>query len=603
MLRWRPSPESVERKAALAIVAAFAGVFAGCAAWTVQPPDLVTLGLAVPASGPDLVSGKAAENGARLAIEELNRELPLVGGRRVRFQLLVVDEGPSPTSAAGAARYLANSNVKGVLGHLKANTASVAADIYANVSMPFLAPVRVGPGFKPGSRTSFTVGPVEPPADAANLTTLAARAVGLRSVAIVSDQTLASSLLASAIVSDASASGIETQRIDSSSRSADFSDIFQRLKASRFDGVVFTGSPERTHSFVQQLVKSGIATKLISAGQPCPERGQPTPGTLEVVCASRPVVAGIEVAALSDFKSKYFQKFGTSDLPVATATYDSVKVLAQAMRRAGSVEPRDYLAKLNGAMFGGVGNPIVFGTDQDSRGDPIVVYASSRGKREPIATYRMAGSLKSVGLSFDDRDGFPWPPPSPSSMLVMARSLVLGTSRANQTLGQVDTRFGAALTQAGYVDKSYYEIPGGYAVVTRLERISDDGRPDATDRFPSSGAQSRGMSISQYFRALFSAPLGRYRVIVFVVTDKAFRPSASELTSIDAAQLLSKGFNRLPDGLASQAYGAERDCTAMVYEFETSVATPTGRRIGVNEAISAAVHLDRSRVLAALSGT
>ena len=52
--------------------------------------------------------------------------------------------------------------------------------------------------------------------------------------------------------------------------------------------------------------------------------------------------------------------------------------------------------------------------------------------------------------------------------------------------------------------------------------------------------------LSAYINALFRAPAGHYRVIVFVVTDSSFRQSGTELTGKAATNLISGGLNELP---------------------------------------------------------
>jgi prepilin-type N-terminal cleavage/methylation domain-containing protein len=78
---------------------------------------------------------------------------------------------------------------------------------------------------------------------------------------------------------------------------------------------------------------------------------------------------------------------------------------------------------------------------------------------------------------------FPWPPPRASAFDIVPRDLLLGEKEA-PLLGEVDVALDSAFRQAGYVEKSYYSVPSGFAIASRLEQINQDGTPkDAADRW------------------------------------------------------------------------------------------------------------------------
>jgi hypothetical protein len=67
---------------------------------------------------------------------------------------------------------------------------------------------------------------------------------------------------------------------------------------------------------------------------------------------------------------------------------------------------------------------------------------------------------------------FPWPPPTSSASWVLPKNWF----ESFHTLGEVVGAIVSALERNGYVEKSFFEIKeGGVALVTRLERIGDDG--------------------------------------------------------------------------------------------------------------------------------
>lgn len=159
---------------------------------------------------------------------------------------------------------------------------------------------------------------------------------------------------------------------------------------------------------------------------------------------------------------------------------------------------------------------------------------------------------------------FPWPPPQASTDYVMPTNIWSGVD----TLGAVDDRLQQALDACGYFEQSYFAVPGGFALVTRLEQFNDDGtcRP-GKDRWNIS-LKPTSFNMADYFRALFWGRKGRYRLIVFIVTDRVFAEKDEGIRGEDARQWLRTGAKYLTPTLAAQPFGKNHRCTALVYEFE-----------------------------------
>ena len=60
---------------------------------------------------------------------------------------------------------------------------------------------------------------------------------------------------------------------------------------------------------------------------------------------------------------------------------------------------------------------------------------------------------------------FPWPPPMASTIMNIDDA-ALRIAGDSTTLGHVDERLVQALNAAGYVEKSYFAVPDGFALVT-----------------------------------------------------------------------------------------------------------------------------------------
>ncbi|MBQ1765883.1 MAG: ABC transporter substrate-binding protein, partial [Aquincola sp.] len=101
------------------IVAAAAVLFAGA---TSAQELVVKIGHVGPTSGQIAHLGKDNENGARMAIDELNAKGVTIGGKKAKFELLAEDDAGDPKQGTAAAQKLVDSKVNGVIGHLNSGT-------------------------------------------------------------------------------------------------------------------------------------------------------------------------------------------------------------------------------------------------------------------------------------------------------------------------------------------------------------------------------------------------------------------------------------------------------------------------------------------------
>jgi hypothetical protein len=191
---------------------------------------------------------------------------------------------------------------------------------------------------------------------------------------------------------------------------------------------------------------------------------------------------------------------------------------------------------------------------------------------------------------------FPWPPPTASASDVIPRGLLVGNA-AHPTLSTVAQAIESAFEQAGYGKKSYYSVPGGFAMASQFEQINQDGSP-SIDRWSSRVPPLRKWSLSSYLNALFTAQPGYYRVIVFIVTSKAFSQDDVKVTSEQGRAWVASGSNRLSEEIGNQEYSPAYSCTALIYEFKQ-----TGKHAELVDPsqIIGKTHLEKAGLMAAFA--
>lgn len=192
---------------------------------------------------------------------------------------------------------------------------------------------------------------------------------------------------------------------------------------------------------------------------------------------------------------------------------------------------------------------------------------------------------------------FPWPPPAASATQVLSRDIFRGSPA---DLGAVDAVLSRALDARGYVEKRYYGVPDGFALITRIEQMLPDGASSPEPaRWSVEPPRLRPLSFTDYIKALFTAEPGFYRVLVFVVTATPFGQSPERMTSDQIKELFSAGLNVLPPVLAEIPYTPRTACTVLIYEFRKPDRADPARPL-VPGALGASVHLTRSGLLDAL---
>lgn len=201
--------------------------------------------------------------------------------------------------------------------------------------------------------------------------------------------------------------------------------------------------------------------------------------------------------------------------------------------------------------------------------------------------------LERENLAKQQLPEFPWPPPPPSATAqIRCKQLRLKTSVTR--FGEVDGRLSEALDANGYFERSYYAVPDGFALVTRIEQINDDGTPrGGSQRWSLEAPSLKEFSFSAYLRAVFLAPPGYYRVIVFFVTPHTIVPSQSPVRQPDIDTWSRGGGNEVPPPMAGEVFSREGDpCTITIYIYEFKRRTESDHPVFLNPGrISGHTHL------------
>ena len=101
--------------------------------------DVVKIGFASPLTGGQASYGKDNQNGAQMAIDELNAQALTIGGKKVKFELMAEDDQADPKMGPLVAQKLADAKVAGVVGHFNSGVTIPASKVYSDAGIPQLS--------------------------------------------------------------------------------------------------------------------------------------------------------------------------------------------------------------------------------------------------------------------------------------------------------------------------------------------------------------------------------------------------------------------------------------------------------------------------------
>ena len=378
-------------RVALTIVSS---MLALAAASPVHAELIVKIGSAAPVSGPGAHQGKDTENGARMAVDDLNARGAMIGGQKVKWVLLAEDDGSDPKQGAAVAQKLVDAGVVAVVGHLNSGTTMPASKIYYGAGIPQISPAATTPlythqGFKSAFRVVANDDLVGRVLARYSISTLKAK-----NIAVIDDRTAFGQGLADEFVKGVKATGGAqiVSRQFTNDKATDFSAILTQIRARKPDVVFYGGMDAVAGPMLQQMQALGLQAKLVSGDGICSEKlvqlAGPALGNDKVTCVVAGGISTAQEAGYAAFTARYRQRFKLDLQTYAPYAYDAVMVFATAMQAAKSSDPAKYLPALAKINYQGVTGAIAFDDKGDLRNAALTLFTYRGGKKTRLTVVR-----------------------------------------------------------------------------------------------------------------------------------------------------------------------------------------------------------------------
>jgi branched-chain amino acid transport system substrate-binding protein len=366
---------------------AVATLLAGVA--SAQDVQVVKIGHVGPVSGPQAHYGKDNENGARMAIEELNSQNITIAGKKIKFELQAEDDAADPKQGTAAAQKLCDAKVSGVVGHLNSGTTIPASKVYNDCGIPHVTGAATNPNLtKPGYKTTFRI-IANDNSLGAGLAYYAADALKLKKVAVIDDRTAYGQGVAEVFKNTAKQKGIQV--VDeqfTTDKATDFMAILTAIKSKNPDGIFFGGMDPQAGPMLRQMEQLGMANvKYFGGDGICTsEIAKLAAGakTLSNVICAEGGASLQKMPGGTAWKAKYDAKYPNQFQVYSPYTYDATMLLVDAMKRANSWDPKVYTPKLIESNYKGVTSNIQFEPNGELKNAAITLYVYKDGKKSPL---------------------------------------------------------------------------------------------------------------------------------------------------------------------------------------------------------------------------
>jgi len=352
---------------------------------------IVKIGNVAPLTGPNAHLGKDNENGARLALEEINQQGLVINGKKITLEFVGEDDASDPKQGTQVAQKLVDQKVVAIVGHLNSGVSIPASKIYSDAGIVQLSPSSTNPeytnqGFKTTYRlvgTDAQQGPV--------LAHFVMDKLKAKNIAIVDDSTQYGKGLADEFEKTVIASGGKIVVHEATNdKATDFKAILTKIKSKKPDVILYGGMDATGGPFTKQAKELGVTAKIIGGDGIC----SPTLAQLagdavsSVICST----VGVPKESLMNgeaFLKNYQARFNAEVQIYSPMAYDAVMVIVDAMKRANSTDAAAILAAMPATNYAGLSGQIAFDAKGDLKESVITLNQYKDGKVVTLEVVKM----------------------------------------------------------------------------------------------------------------------------------------------------------------------------------------------------------------------
>jgi branched-chain amino acid transport system substrate-binding protein len=345
----------------------------------------VKIGSSQPLTGGGAVAGKDAENGLRLAIDELNEKNLVINGKKVGFVLQSEDDQADPRIGVQVAQKLSDSGVNAVIGPFYSGVFLAAASVYKEADVPLLTDATNPAVTHQGLSKLFQVTPNDSRLGG-EMAKYAVTLKNIKTAAIIDDRTAYGGGVADEFEKVAKQSGLKiVDREYTNDKATDFKAILTKISAAMPDVIFFGGYSQQAGLMVKQMHSLGIKSILFGGDAICnPDTGSiggKDSESIRCPIGGAPLDAG---TASAKFGQSFLVKYKAKPQIYSAVWYDAMNMLAQAMVKAQSTQAGPVSEALHTMHYKGIIGDYEFTDTGELKAPTITIYEFVNGDLRPV---------------------------------------------------------------------------------------------------------------------------------------------------------------------------------------------------------------------------
>jgi branched-chain amino acid transport system substrate-binding protein len=366
-------------------------VAAGCGDDTATSTDPIRVGQIVSLTGNYSPLGSENKKSVELAVEKINRDGGVLGGRKL--EVVVKDDKSQPDQSVLAFNDLRGDDVAAVIGSPFSNSALATIPSVDRAKIPYLSLTPADEQVHPQHEYVFVV-----PALAslyAERILQYLEATGVSTVAVAHD-TRSSYAVAgyNGMKDKASKYGVTIAASEEFQTDAtEFGAVIGHVRSSGAKAFVVWATGAPAVALTKQYATAGVAVPLVMTGAQASKlfldpvgaaaEGVTVASSIGVVGPDLP--AGKQKDAISELTTSFEEKYGYAPPQFAQDGYSGVKLLAAAIDKAGSAEPEKVRDALESLTLVTPNGEYEYGTDNHAGLGPefIAITTVTKGAFKP----------------------------------------------------------------------------------------------------------------------------------------------------------------------------------------------------------------------------
>jgi branched-chain amino acid transport system substrate-binding protein len=349
-------------------------------------PETLTIAVAQPLTGPQAGRGKDLLDGAKLAVDELNRAGFKIAGKPVTLELVSVDDKADVATAKKVAQDLVDQKVFVVLGHLSSEITEATIPIYKQGDVVQLFTSSAAELTKLGEGNTFRL-VANDAMQAKAVASYAAETLRAKSVAMIHENSAYGTPMKNDVATELAKSKKSLAVVESVDlKVTDFASFIAKMKAAPPDVMVAALRDHQLLPLLAQMKAAGLSeVPVIATSTGKTSKVAKAPADVSRLYSTISSAEPREFTAGGEFLSKFRTAYKSDPVWAAHYAYDAIHVVAHTLRANGNAEKEALRAKLRTIdAIAPVTGTMRFNANGEQLYGAITVYERRDGNWSPL---------------------------------------------------------------------------------------------------------------------------------------------------------------------------------------------------------------------------